>query len=163
MFDFLIHVAAIACIYSILALNLNLQAGFAGMMNFGLIAMFGCGMYAAALVHRFGWSALATLPLAAVAATLLGLFLRGSAESSRATTGGSQLSLSRKSCGSSRTISKPSQVVPRASPACRFSSPLCGLGMASRALPFFYPVAGGFVAVRPYYAFGFRTLIEADA
>ncbi|MDH7804568.1 MULTISPECIES: branched-chain amino acid ABC transporter permease [unclassified Rhizobium] len=74
MFDFLIHVAAIACIYSILALSLNLQAGFAGMMNFGLIAMFGCGMYAAALVHRFGWSALATLPLAAVAATLLGLF-----------------------------------------------------------------------------------------
>ncbi len=74
MSDFLIHVASISCIYAILALSLNLQAGFAGLMNFGLVAMFGCGVYGAGLVHRFGLPAAASLPLAWCMAVLLGLF-----------------------------------------------------------------------------------------
>jgi branched-chain amino acid transport system permease protein len=72
--DFLIHVISISCIYGILALSLNLQAGFSGQMNFGLVAMFGCGVYGAGLAHRFGLPVAAGLPIALVMAILVGLF-----------------------------------------------------------------------------------------
>lgn len=74
MSDFLIHVATIACLYSILALSLNLQVGFTGLMNFGLIAMFGCGIYGAGLAHRFGLPMVAGLPIALIMAALVGAF-----------------------------------------------------------------------------------------
>lgn len=74
MSDFLVHVVSISCIYAILALSLNLQAGFTGLMNFGLVAMFGCGVYGAGLVHRFGLPVAAGLPLALCMAVLMGLF-----------------------------------------------------------------------------------------
>ena len=74
MFDFFIHVAATASIYGILALSLNLQVGYAGMMNFGLIALFGCGIYGAGLVHLYGLPGLLGLPVALAMAALLGAF-----------------------------------------------------------------------------------------
>lgn len=52
MFEFSLHVATIATLYALLALSLNLQAGFAGLVNFGQIALFGCGTYGAALAFN---------------------------------------------------------------------------------------------------------------
>ena len=52
MSDFLIHVTIMAGIFSLLALSLNLQVGFGGLMNFGQIALFGCGTYGAALAFE---------------------------------------------------------------------------------------------------------------
>lgn len=74
MSDFLIHVASISCLYAILALSLNMQVGFAGLMNFGLVAMFGCGVYGAGLVHRFDLPILLNIPLSLVLAVVLGWF-----------------------------------------------------------------------------------------
>lgn len=55
MFDFLLHVTIMACLYSLVALSLNMQAGFGGLMNFGQIALFGCGSYGAALAFSSGF------------------------------------------------------------------------------------------------------------
>lgn len=56
MFEFLIHVAIMACLYGLLSLSLNLQVGFAGLVNFGQIILFGCGTYGASIAfsHEFG-------------------------------------------------------------------------------------------------------------
>lgn len=75
MFDFLIHVISIAFIYGILALSLNLQAGYMGLMNFGLVAIFGCGIYGAGLAHRFELPPILGVPLGLVLALALALFL----------------------------------------------------------------------------------------
>lgn len=45
MLDFLLHVGIVACIYGIAAVSLNLQAGVAGLLNFGQVAFFGLGAY----------------------------------------------------------------------------------------------------------------------
>ncbi|SDI20428.1 branched-chain amino acid ABC transporter permease [Alloyangia pacifica] len=74
MSEFLIHVAAVSCLYGILALALNLQMGFSGLVNFGLIALFGCGTYGAAFAHLWGWPPLAGLALGLIFAALMGLF-----------------------------------------------------------------------------------------
>ncbi|CAM5397378.1 branched-chain amino acid transport system permease protein [Aquamicrobium terrae] len=56
MFEFLIHVAIMACLYGLLALSLNLQVGFAGLVNFGQVILFGCGTYGASIAfsHQLG-------------------------------------------------------------------------------------------------------------
>ena len=56
MFEFLIHVAIMACLYGLLSLSLNLQVGFAGLVNFGQVILFGCGTYGAAIAfsHQLG-------------------------------------------------------------------------------------------------------------
>ena len=54
MFDFLLDVLIVACAYGMAATSLNLQAGFGGLMNFGQIAFFGVGGYAAALGVQAG-------------------------------------------------------------------------------------------------------------
>lgn len=74
MFEFFVHVASIACLYGILALSLNLQAGFTGLVNFGLIILFGCGTYGAALAYGMGWHPALGLPAGMVMAALIGLF-----------------------------------------------------------------------------------------
>ena len=56
MSDFALHVATLAAFYTLLALSLNLQLGFAGLVNFGQIVFFGCGAYGAAIsfAHQMG-------------------------------------------------------------------------------------------------------------
>lgn len=74
MSDFLIHVVSISCIYGILAVSLNIQIGYTGLMNFGIVAMFGCGLYGVGLAHRFGFAPGMSILIALGAAVLLGLF-----------------------------------------------------------------------------------------
>jgi branched-chain amino acid transport system permease protein len=54
--EFIVHVAIMACLYGLLSLSLNLQVGFAGLVNFGQIILFGCGAYGAAIAfsHELG-------------------------------------------------------------------------------------------------------------
>lgn len=73
MSDFLVHVAVIAALNGLLALSLNLQVGFGGLVNFGQIALFGCGAYGAALAFQNGWGPWAGLGLGLVLVSLLGL------------------------------------------------------------------------------------------
>ncbi len=53
MFEFLMHVGIMACLYGLLSLSLNLQVGFAGLVNFGQVILFGCGTYGAAIAFSY--------------------------------------------------------------------------------------------------------------
>ncbi|HTM59513.1 MAG TPA: ATP-binding cassette domain-containing protein, partial [Burkholderiales bacterium] len=60
----------------VLATSWNILSGYSGYFSFGHGAFFGAGVYTtAAIVFNYGWPFLATLPLAAGAAALLGLIL----------------------------------------------------------------------------------------
>lgn len=48
MFDFLIHVTIMSCLFAVVAQSLNLQAGIGGLVNFGQVLFFGAGAYGAA-------------------------------------------------------------------------------------------------------------------
>ncbi|WP_022665811.1 branched-chain amino acid ABC transporter permease [Desulfospira joergensenii] len=66
--DYLLHILIICLIYSIFALSLNLELGYAGLYNFGHIAFFGIGAYASALLSLQGvWIPLAMLMAAVIA------------------------------------------------------------------------------------------------
>lgn len=61
-------------IYAIFAVSLDLIVGFLGVFSFGHAAFFGAGAYVAGVMQtRYGWSYWPTLPLAVIAAALLGL------------------------------------------------------------------------------------------
>ncbi|QNN58954.1 branched-chain amino acid ABC transporter permease [Diaphorobacter ruginosibacter] len=75
MFDFLVSSLTIAGIYALMALGLNLQAGYAGLLNFGHIAFAGLGAYAAGIGFGLGWGVLPSLAMGIAAAMLLGLFI----------------------------------------------------------------------------------------
>jgi branched-chain amino acid transport system permease protein len=70
--DFLIHVTIMAGLYSLLALSLNLQTGFGGLMNFGQIALFACGTYGAGLAFQADIGMLGGLILGMIAAAIVG-------------------------------------------------------------------------------------------
>ncbi len=53
--DYLIHIVVLALIYSVFAVSLNLELGYAGLYNFGHVAFFGIGAYTSALVSLAGW------------------------------------------------------------------------------------------------------------
>ncbi len=72
MLDFLLYVATIAAVYSLLALSLNLQAGVSGLLNFGHVAFFGIGAYASGVVALHGGSWLLGIVVGIVLASLLG-------------------------------------------------------------------------------------------
>jgi branched-chain amino acid transport system permease protein len=72
VFDFLVHILIIATIYGVVSVSLNLQAGVAGLMNFGQIAFFGIGGYAAAILAQAGWSPPAGILLGALVAIAAG-------------------------------------------------------------------------------------------
>jgi branched-chain amino acid transport system permease protein len=60
----------------VLATSWNLLSGYSGYFSFGHGAFFGVGVYTtAALAGKLGWNFLWTLPLAALAATVLGVAL----------------------------------------------------------------------------------------
>jgi ABC-type branched-subunit amino acid transport system permease subunit len=69
-------VCVVAGIYTILALGLQLQFGFTGLLNFGQVAFMAIGAYAMAiLVVKEGWSTWLAAPLGIVAAAVAGLLL----------------------------------------------------------------------------------------
>lgn len=71
MFGFLIHLLTAVCLYAMMALGLNLQAGYAGMLNFGFVAFAGIGAYAAGIASQMGWPMSVALLLAVVTAAVL--------------------------------------------------------------------------------------------
>ncbi|MGE8051407.1 branched-chain amino acid ABC transporter permease [Pseudomonas monteilii] len=75
MFEFCLHVIALAGIFSLIALSLNLQAGTTGLMNFGQIAFVGFGAYAVGLGHQAGWSLSASILAGVFAAMALALVI----------------------------------------------------------------------------------------
>ncbi|MFM2486145.1 branched-chain amino acid ABC transporter permease [Celerinatantimonas yamalensis] len=72
MFDFLIHVLTIAGIYALIALALNIQAGYAGLLNFGHIAFVGIGAYAIGIGSQFGLPLIVTATIGIILAMMLG-------------------------------------------------------------------------------------------
>lgn len=72
MFDFLISSLTVAGIYGLMALALNLQAGYAGLLNFGHIAFAGLGAYATGIAIQAGWSPFAGAAIGVGAAMVLG-------------------------------------------------------------------------------------------
>jgi branched-chain amino acid transport system permease protein len=72
VFDFLVFSLTVAGIYALMALGLNLQAGYAGLMNFGQIAFAGLGAYATGIAFSLGWPPLAGAALGVLAAMALG-------------------------------------------------------------------------------------------
>lgn len=72
MSDFLIFSITVAGIYGLMALGLNLQAGYAGLLNFGQIAFAGLGAYATGIAFTLGYPPLAGALLGIVLAMALG-------------------------------------------------------------------------------------------
>jgi branched-chain amino acid transport system permease protein len=74
--DFWAFVGVVAGIYTILALGLQLQFGFAGLLNFGQVAFMAIGAYTMAiLVVKEGWSTWLAAPLGVLVAGAAGLLL----------------------------------------------------------------------------------------
>ncbi|MGN6827923.1 branched-chain amino acid ABC transporter permease [Paucibacter sp. M5-1] len=72
MFDFLVSSLTVAGIYGLMALGLNLQAGYAGLLNFGHIAFAGLGAYATGIAIQAGYSPLLGAALGVALACTLG-------------------------------------------------------------------------------------------
>ncbi|MFC3567937.1 branched-chain amino acid ABC transporter permease [Paracoccus simplex] len=71
-----LHLLIVSLLYSVLALALNFQLGSANIPNFATGATYGIGAYTSALLAiHLGWSFWATLPAAAIVATLFGFLL----------------------------------------------------------------------------------------
>jgi branched-chain amino acid transport system permease protein len=69
-------VCVVAGIYTILALGVQLQFGFTGLLNFGQVAFMAIGAYTMAiLVVKEGWSMWLAAPLGVAAASVAGLLL----------------------------------------------------------------------------------------
>ena len=77
MLDYLVSIALTAGIYAIFALGLNLQWGYAGLLNFGHVAFMAMGAYATVLLSMNGipllLAVLAGMILAGVAGAFLGM------------------------------------------------------------------------------------------
>lgn len=73
--DYVLHVLIMASIYSVFASSLNLQLGFAGLYNFGHVAFFAIGAYAAALLSTNGVPVAVGWIAAIVVAGLAGLIV----------------------------------------------------------------------------------------
>jgi ABC-type branched-subunit amino acid transport system permease subunit len=71
--NYLVAMATLWSFYALLALGLNLQWGYAGLVNFGLVAYFGIGAYASALLALRGVAFPVALAAAAALAAALGL------------------------------------------------------------------------------------------
>lgn len=71
MTAYLVAVGIVALIYMLLTIGLNLQYGYTGLINFGVVAFFAIGAYTAALLTLAGWSLAPAFVVAMVAAGLL--------------------------------------------------------------------------------------------
>jgi branched-chain amino acid transport system permease protein len=67
MVAYLVAVGIIALIYMLLTIGLNLQYGYTGLINFGVVAFFAIGAYTSALLALHGWA----LPPAFVVAIIV--------------------------------------------------------------------------------------------
>jgi len=65
---YLVAVGIVALIYMLLAIGLNLQYGYTGLINFGVVAFFAIGAYASALLTLQGWPLLPAFVVAMLAA-----------------------------------------------------------------------------------------------
>lgn len=72
MFDFLVSSLTFAGLYGLMALGLNLQAGCAGLLNFGHIAFAGLGAYATGIAVQAGYPPLVGAALGVGLAMALG-------------------------------------------------------------------------------------------
>lgn len=72
MLEFLFYVATVGAIYGILAVSLNLQAGVAGLLNFGQVAFFGIGAYGVGIAAHRGAPILVGVLCAIAVAALAG-------------------------------------------------------------------------------------------
>lgn len=73
---YFIHLGVIWLIYSALATNFNLGAGYAGQVTFSHAAFYGMGAYTAAIFStRFGWTLWTSMPVAFVGVTLIAFLL----------------------------------------------------------------------------------------
>jgi ABC-type branched-subunit amino acid transport system permease subunit len=74
--EFWAFVAVVAGVYTIFALGVQLQFGFAGLLNFGQVAFMAIGAYTMAiLVVKEGWSIWLAAPLGVAVAAAAGLLL----------------------------------------------------------------------------------------
>ena len=70
MVAYLVAVGIVALIYMVLTIGLNLQYGYTGLINFGVVAFFAIGAYASALLTLAGWP---LLPAFLVAIAVAGI------------------------------------------------------------------------------------------
>jgi branched-chain amino acid transport system permease protein len=71
MTAYLVAVGIVALIYMLLTIGLNLQYGYTGLINFGVVAFFAIGAYTAALLTLAGWPLALAFVVAMIAAGLL--------------------------------------------------------------------------------------------
>ena len=71
MTAYLVAVGIVALIYMLLTIGLNLQYGYTGLINFGVVAFFAIGAYTAALLTLAGWPLAPAFVVAMIAAGLL--------------------------------------------------------------------------------------------
>lgn len=75
MFDFLLHAVTVTAIYALIAVSLNIQAGYAGLLNLGHIAFVGVGAYAVGIAHQMQWNPAVGWMLGLAVAAILGFFV----------------------------------------------------------------------------------------
>lgn len=75
LLEFALYFVAIAGIYGMLALSLNLQAGVTGLLNFGQVAFFGIGAYATGIAALLGAHWIVGFLVGQALAVLFGLLL----------------------------------------------------------------------------------------
>lgn len=75
MFDFLLHAVTVTAIYALIAVSLNIQAGYAGLLNLGHIAFVGVGAYAIGIAHQMQWNPAVGWMLGLAVAAILGFFV----------------------------------------------------------------------------------------
>ena len=75
MFDFLLHAVTVTAIYALIAVSLNIQAGYAGLLNLGHIAFVGVGAYAIGMAHQMQWNPAVGWMLGLAVAAILGFFV----------------------------------------------------------------------------------------
>jgi branched-chain amino acid transport system permease protein len=71
MVAYLVAVGIIALIYMLLTIGLNLQYGYTGLINFGVVAFFAIGAYTSALLTLHGWALPPAFVVAIIVAALV--------------------------------------------------------------------------------------------
>ena len=71
MTAYLVAVGIVALIYMLLTIGLNLQYGYTGLINFGVVAFFAIGAYTSALLTLGGWPLAPAFVVAMVAAAIV--------------------------------------------------------------------------------------------